>query len=505
MRHLINNFKIFIMKKIILSLRLFMIVSLFGITTASAQYSQDAKVVSENREGRAEYGTAVAIHNDYAVVGAARENIASGAAYIYHKDGDGDWSFQQSVSAADPNEGAEYGGGAKINDNIMVIAAGRANVSGLDRTGALYVYQLNGSTWEYDTKLVAGDISSEAKMGMNPTSLDMEGTTIVAGAPGENVWTGSVYVFEKSGATWTQMQKLMNPNPQENDVFGIGVAIEGDYMVVGASEEDNTKGAAHIFKKNSSGVWEHVQKIIASDAMAQGYFGTSVAISNTRIAVGAYGHAGGEGATYIFEDDGTNNWTETQKITASLPSSEANFGWNCILQNDYLIVSAPHPYGSEKGEVYVYKENAGTFSEIQKVESQDLAAEDFYGWNIEMDGNQLIVGAPWEDEDATGGDTMDRAGSAYVFQDPFLSVTYFHDANVLSVYPIPTNKIVTINSKSSIHEITLINQLGSVLLKSNTKDVQEYTIDLSQYAKGMYFLRIKTTNGQIAVKKIVVE
>ena len=307
----------------------------------------------------------------------------------------------------------------------MVIAAGRANVSGLDRTGALYVYQLNGSTWEYDTKLIASDISAEAKMGMNPTSLDMEGTTIVAGAPGENVWTGSVYVFEKSGGTWTQVQKLMSPNPQENDIFGIGVAIAGDYMVVGASEEDNTKGAAHIFKKNSSGVWEHVQKIIASDAMAQGYFGTSVAISNTRIAVGAYGHAGGEGATYIFEDDGTNNWTETQKITASLPSSEANFGWNCILQNDYLIVSAPHPYGSEKGEVYVYKENAGTFSEIQKVESHDLAAEDFYGWNIEMDANQLIVGAPWEDEDATGGDTVDRAGSAIFFKTHYYPLVTF--------------------------------------------------------------------------------
>jgi hypothetical protein len=493
------------MKKITITLSVVMLSCLFSITTVSAQFSQEAKIVSENRESRAEYGTSVAILDTYAVVGTSRENIASGAAYVYHKDAAGDWSFQQSFTAPDPNMGAEYGGGAKLTDNLMVIAAGRANVSGLDRTGALYVYQLNGSTWEYDTKLIASDFSAEAKMGMNPTSLDMQGNTIVAGAPGENLWTGSVYVFEKSGGTWNEVQKIMSPNPQQNDIFGIGVAIAGDYMVVGASEEDNTKGAAHIYKKNSSGVWEHVQRIIASDAMAQGYFGTSVSISNTSIAVGAYGHAGGEGATYIFEDDGTGNWTETQKITASSPSSEANFGWNCLIQNNHLVVSAPHPYGSEKGEVYVYEKTGGLFAEIQKVESNDLAPEDFYGWNIEMDSNQLIVGAPWEDEDAAGGDTVDRAGSAYIFQNPLLSVGDFQDNASVSVYPNPTSKFITISSSSVITKLTLVNQLGAVLLENNAINTNTQSLDLSQYADGIYFLSIGMDNGQTMVKKIMVE
>lgn len=482
-----------------------MIASLFGITTASAQYSQEAKIVSENRESRAEYGTSVAIRNSYALAGAARENNASGAAYIYHKDSGGNWTFQQSITAPDPNEGAEYGGGAKMVDSLMVIAAGRADVSGLQRTGALYVYQLNETTWEYQTKLIANDFSADAKMGMNPTSLAMENATIVAGAPGENGWVGSVYVFEKSGGTWSQEQKIMSPNPQPNDTFGIGVAIAGDFMVVGANEEDNTKGAAHIYRKSNVGVWDHIQKITASDAMAQGYFGTSVAITDSYIAIGAYGHAGGEGSTYIFENDGTNNWTETQKITASSPSIEANFGWNCILQNEYLIVSAPHPYGSEKGEVYVYKNSAGVFNEIQKVESLDLAPEDFYGWNIEMDGNQLIVGAPWEDEDATGGNTVDRAGSAYIFKDPALAINDFHDTTSLLVYPIPTKKNITITSNNSINKITLLNELGALLLESNPKAIQEYNLDLSQYAKGLYFLNVETTNGQTTIKKVIVE
>lgn len=492
------------MKKITIPRPMALFIFILGVMPVFAQYSQEAKMVSENRESRAEYGTSVAILNNYAVVGTSRENVASGAAYVYHKDTNGDWSFLQSFTAPDPNMGAEYGGGAKLNDDIMVIAAGRADVGGMERVGALYVYQRNGASWEYDTKLIANDYSSEAKMGMNPTSLALEGSTIVAGAPGENLWTGSVYVFEKSGGNWSQIQKIISPNPQPNDIFGIGVSLNGDYMVIGASEEDNTKGAAHIYMKNSNGQWEHKQRITASDAMVQAYFGTSVSISNTSIAVGAYGHAGGEGATYIYEADGAGIWVETQKIRASSPSSEANFGWNCILKNNYLIVSAPHPYGSEKGEVYVYQRNSGPFTEIQKVESSDLAAEDFYGWNIEMDSNQLIVGAPWEDEDLNGGNTIDRAGSAYIFKNPLLSTNDFSQLTTV-IYPMPTNSYLTIATTAVLDNLTLVNQLGATLLEKKNIAESKHTLDLSECAKGIYFLKIEMASGQSEVKKIVVE
>ncbi|HLW30665.1 MAG TPA: T9SS type A sorting domain-containing protein [Aequorivita sp.] len=493
------------MKKNTINLSFVLLALLFGITPIRAQYNQEAKIVSDNREEAAEFGTAVAILDSYAVVGAPRENIASGSVYIYHKDANGDWSFVQSVSAHDPNNGAEFGGGVKITDSHLVIAAGRANVSGTERTGALYVYELNGSTWEYDTKLIAGDYSFGAMMGMNPTSLALNNSTIVAGAPGENGWTGSAYIFEKSEGTWTEVQKLLSPDPQNGSSFGIGVAIDGNYLIVGAGEEDGTKGAAHIFQKNSSGEWQHVQKITASDAMNQAYFGTSVAISENRLAVGAYHHADGTGAVYIFEDDGTGNWVETQKITASSPSSEANFGWNCILRDDLLVVSAPHPYGLEKGEVYVYKNIDGGFVEVQLVESLDLEPEDFYGWNIEMDTDQLIVGAPWEDEDPTGGNPVDRAGSAYIFRDLTLSTNEFQINTSVEVYPVPTQDILTITSSYNFNKIKLISQLGSVLFQSNLKETQEHSLNLSQYAKGFYFLHIGAVNGQTTVKKILIK
>src|SRR5690554_7663563 len=87
------------MKKNTINLSFVLLALLFGITPIRAQYNQEAKIVSDNREEAAEFGTAVAILDSYAVVGAPRENIASGSVYIYHKDANGDWSFVQSVSA----------------------------------------------------------------------------------------------------------------------------------------------------------------------------------------------------------------------------------------------------------------------------------------------------------------------------------------------------------------------------------------------------------------------
>lgn len=483
---------------------LLIIAGVFSAPGALAQYTQTAKLVSANRESRAEYGTSVAIYGDYAVVGASRENIASGNAYVYHRDGAGTWTYAQTFSAPDPNNGAEFGGGAKITDTQLVIAAGRANVNGIERAGALYVYSLNGNSWDYDTKLTATDYSADAKMGMNPTSLALENDIVVAGAPGENAWTGSAYIFEKSAGVWAQSQKLLNPTSQSGGSFGIGVALDGDYLVVGANEEDGTKGAAHIYTKDGNGTWNHLQKIAATDGSPQAFFGSSVSIDNGRIAVGAYGDNGNRGATYIFEDDGTGNWVQTDKLTASSPSNEAMYGWNCKIQDNNLVVAAPHAYGLEEGEVYFYQKDAGTWNEVQKVESQDLAPEDFFGWNIEMHDDQLIVGAPWEDEDANGQNTIDRAGSAYIFKNPSLGINENNTTAHLNVYPVPARQQLTISSLGKLAGIAVVNQLGAVVKKQTPINGNTYVLDVSSYATGIYFLRIESEQGETTTKKFVV-
>ncbi len=485
---------------------LFLLMCLCGFATVKAQFAQTAKIVSTNRESRAEYGTSVALTENLAVVGASRETIASGAAYIYAKDSQGEWSFLQRLAATDPNEGAEYGGGVAFAGGYVVVAAGRADVAGLQRAGALYVYENINGNWELDTKLLASDMSGEAKLGMNPTSLSADGNTVVGGAPGENSWTGSVYVFNNVAGTWTESQKILSPNPQPNDVFGIGVSISGDYLAVGASEVDARKGAVYIYLKNSNGDFEYVQTLVASDAGNNDFFGTSVSLAGNQLVVGAYGKNAEQGAAYIFERNNQGTWEEVQKVNGNASSEGTQFGWSTSIQQDYIVVSAPHIFGAEAGEVYLYKRNnSGTWAEEQIVQGTDTVGEDFYGWSIALWGDELIAGAPWEDHDANGGNEIDRAGSAYIFQDPdLLGVIVDYDSmDSLKLFPNPSKNIVNLRSSMLVESLQLYGTNGSRLGEKLSVNANQYTLDISNLAAGIYFVNVIFEDGSTKVQKLI--
>ena len=482
------------MTKINLTKYAFILAFLLSAATMQAQFEQSAKVVSSNRESRAEYGTSVAITENFAIVGASRETIASGAAYVYSKDNQGNWSFLQRLAATDPNEGAEYGGGVAFSENFLVVAAGRADVDGVQRAGALYVYDYQNNNWEFSSKLAASDMTNDAKLGMNPTSMDAEGNTIVAGAPGENGWMGSVYVFNEAGGTWTEAQKILSPNPQTNEVFGIGVALSGDYLVVGANEVDGRKGAAYVYEKNGNGEFEYSQTLMASDAANDAFFGTAVSIDGDQMIIGAYGANAEQGAAYIFERNTQGNWEEVEKINGNPSSENTQFGWSASIQRNYAVVSAPHLYGFEAGEVYFYKRDSnGNWVEDQIIQGDDTVGEDFYGWSTAMHADELIVGAPWEDHDANGGNEIDRAGSAYIFKDgTLLGITKeTGNDNYVSVYPNPAQTVLNIESTlKEIDHVSVFSTNGALLYEVTDIHLNSNTLDISQYSNGVYFLRV---------------
>jgi hypothetical protein len=97
--------------------------------------------------------------------------------------------------------------------------------------------------------------------------------------------------------------------------FGNSVSISGDYAVVGATGEDGGlgdpfpyAGAAYIFHRTGTNTWDTGTKIVATDAQAIDYFGTSVSNSGDYAIVGTHLEDGGEGdpmsntgAAYLFD------------------------------------------------------------------------------------------------------------------------------------------------------------------------------------------------------------
>jgi hypothetical protein len=92
--------------------------------------------------------------------------------------------------------------------------------------------------------------------------------------------------------TFGSLLKLVPSDPGDDDSFGIDVAIDGDYALVGSAGEDGdgtNRGAAYLFLRSQGGLdkWGEVKKLVAGDTGDGDVFGISVAISGDYVAVGA--------------------------------------------------------------------------------------------------------------------------------------------------------------------------------------------------------------------------
>ena len=200
-----------------------------------------------------------------------------------------------------------------------------------------FIGAVQGQTFNEVIKAVASDRDEDDRMGC---AVAIDGNYAIIGAYGDDFGPvdpnmGSVYVFEQQGLNnWVEIQKLIASDQDDYDRFGWSVAISGDYIIIGAYGEDEDEndannlskaGSAYIFEKDGFGVWNEVQKIVASDRDEDDEFGWSVAIHGTTAIIGAHIEDPDEdglnylyhsGSVYAFERDGGGVWNENQKIVS---------------------------------------------------------------------------------------------------------------------------------------------------------------------------------------------
>ena len=202
-----------------------------------------------------------------------------------------------------------------------------------------------------------------------------------------------------------QIQKITASDAQSNDYFGYSVAISGNVAIVGAVLEDSGgdgAGAAYVFQR-SGGSWTQAAKLTASDAQSDDVFGTSVAISGD-IAIAGATEEGSSGAVYIFQGSGSS-WTQVAKLTAS--DTYNYFGCSIAISGDVAIIGA---YGGPGGAAYIFQGSGGSWTQRAMLIASDAQFSDAFGTSVAISGDIAIVGDNNED---SGGD---GAGAAYVFQ-----------------------------------------------------------------------------------------
>lgn len=226
-------------------------------------------------------------------------------------------------------------------------------------------------------------------------------------ARGKKGQVGATPAADAVGST----AKVTASNGTSNDYFGNGVAIQGDLAVVGAPADENLdKGSAYVFQQSGT-VWSQQAVLTASDGAIGDLFGWSVAISGDTVIVGAYGASSGQGAAYIFVQNGTV-WNQQAKLTASDGAPGDNLGTGAAIFGDTAVVGANFDdVGSaDQGSVYIFERTSSVWNQTQKLNASDGAAGDQFGVSVAISGSTLIVGALYDDVGSNA-----NQGSAYVF------------------------------------------------------------------------------------------
>ena len=321
---------------------------------------------------------------------------------------------QAKLVASDAAAPDRFGYSVAISGDTALIGAYRNADDGAN-SGSAYVFTCSGTAWTQQAKLTASDAATGDSFGI---SVAISGDTALVGAIGDSdagTYSGSVYVFTRSGTAWTEQAKLTAGDAVDQDYFGWSVAISGDTALVGAYKDDddgNSSGSAYVF--NRSGLtWTEQTKLTASDANSGDEFGLSVAISGDTALVGAYkddDDGNSSGSAYIFDRSGTT-WTEQAKLTASDAATGDYFGYSVAISGDTALVGAllDDDGGDNSGSAYVFGRSGTTWTEQAKLTASDASTQDSFGHSVAVSGDTALVGAYADDD---GGNS---SGSAYIF------------------------------------------------------------------------------------------
>lgn len=390
------------------------------------------------------------MNGKYAIVGA--NGSTDNSAYIYFKNSKGVFELQSTLKSSDSKPGDQFGSSVSIGNNVAVVGAMWTDINKDGEiqkdAGAAYVFEKRGDEWIESAKLQAGDPNESDQFGI---SVSLSNGQIAIGS----IWNdydedgkkrradaGAVYIFEKVNEKWVQKQKLVSNERKPYDLFGVSVSLDNNNLLVGAYRngfDEKGKnyiefaGSAYYFAKNSEGIWEQKQKLIAGNRTKLSFFGYSVSLHNNQAIIGSQEHnldtdnsnpLQGSGAAYFFElENGV--WKEKQKVTAMDRQKDSFFGESVSIYNDNAIIGSwgqsldlkgIHSNSLDtSGAAYLFTKNeTGFWKQSAKLLPNDRHVGDQFGISVSIDQESALIGA-WGYDVVRKDDTVLWSGAAYLY------------------------------------------------------------------------------------------
>ena len=352
----------------------------------------DIKLTASDGEGDDHFGCSVSISGDYAIVGAYGDDNNRGSAYIFKREETG-WTQQAKLTDSHNETDSYFGCSVSISGDYVIVGA---------ESDYACIFKREGTSWTLQARLTCSSNSASDYLG---PSVSISGDYAIIGT------LSFAYIFKREGTSWTQQTELTVTGIVKGDSDGRLVSISGDYAIVGTCVNDSYRGSAYIFERSGAN-WTQQTRLTALDGAPRDYFGSSVSISGDYVIAGAPDdddNGDGSGSTYIFKREGVS-WTQQTKLIDPDGASFDYFGSSVSISGDYIIVGVPNDddNGRNTGSVYIFKREGTSWTQQAKLTAFDRTHDYFFGTSVSISGDYVIVGAP--------GGTGPTCGSAYIFK-----------------------------------------------------------------------------------------
>jgi len=361
------------------------------------------KIVAFDRNGDEEFGSSISIDGNTMLISAGREEkdslgvvgAPSGAAYFYEKDMTGRWNFVQKISAFDKQNEDYFGAfSCFVKGNYAVVGAHKQDLdanggNSISNAGAAYIFKKVSGVWQFHKKIVEGSLFTRFTNANFGSQVLIEGDNILVSAPrmtvnGANQTVGVVFVYKIDNLGGVSLvQEMISPNQAYFSVGAFGSSLREDngVLFVGAPAETIigqaliAVGKVYSYTRNGTGTYSPWSDYEAPVRTTNAVFGTSMAVTQGTLVVGAWGETldsldtpvsnGGvaldsAGAAYIFE----------QCIHANIPQISSVNSSLSVCQGDSIqLVIAPSDTLNSSREWFWYENDYATGTLIDSTDT----------------------------------------------------------------------------------------------------------------------------------------
>jgi hypothetical protein len=334
------------------------------------------------------YGYSVAISGPIAVVGAPGEDHGSGTVYIFHRSGKS-WRYQAKIN--DPGHLAQdaFGWSVAVSSTAShtYLAVGETSINGA--TNYVYVYTLSLGRWNLQSALEDPQNYSGSNFGF---AVAITQKTLAIGTPGANNEYGVVYMYSKSGKGWLPARTLVDPGNNYDDNFGYAVAVSGGEAIIGASD------ISYVYTAGLGRAWTR-SATLRNPSSSELNFGWNVGIDgDTAVVAAPAAHIGlSQGAAYVYTRLG-GNWRIQAKLTSPGYITKDTFGQAVAVSGTRIIVGAPTGGRNNAGIVYDFRRTRSNWDQRQVIKDPTGVPGDKFGWSVSLSGAVGAIGSPGQNK-----------------------------------------------------------------------------------------------------------